>query len=454
DERIKRRISWFEAGLFNVGQIIGTGIFVNPTLILNYAGSTGASLILWFGAAFIAAAGLWSFTELGTIKLLSFLFAVNGIIIARGAGIANSLIVFGNYINYAIYGPTGGLQAEIPGLVKNITFENSASDPGSYALAIYYVMFAYGGWANVNYILDEVHDPIRNLPKAATLGLGSTTILYLLANLSYFSVLTKAEINASNLTIAANFFTKAIGGTFGTRVLPALIAFSPFGFSSSILYTGSRVILETSREGLLPFSKFFNHVDKRTNSPIAAILGLYILVLVFLFAPPPGSVFSFIVTFAGYSGTAFALLAVVGVFVIRRREPDIYRPVRVPLLVFAFYPPKSASSAYPYYVPYITSIVVVILTVGLWYYQVVVRKGPENSFNAQIVEIGRRELAREVFGSGSETNVEISVTSGSDNGESAGLKPTESKAPAGKPVDVSKAPPGKPVDAQKAATGN
>ncbi|KAJ1551010.1 hypothetical protein HK405_015371 [Cladochytrium tenue] len=232
EQRLKRRIGWFEASLFNIGQIIGTGIFANPSSILSYSGSTGMALILWVLGGVAAAAGIWSFTELGTTlprsggekeylayayprpkKLLSFLFTINGLIILRGAGIANSLIVFGNYINYAIYGPSflsnygsrawalgaltfitavnivsvpvairlnsvvttykvllvvlivivgliaigGGLNGvDIPGLAANINLQGNSNSPGSYANAIYYVMYAYNGWANVNYILDEI----------------------------------------------------------------------------------------------------------------------------------------------------------------------------------------------------------------------------------------------------------------------------------------------------------
>ncbi|KAI9325434.1 amino acid/polyamine transporter I [Zopfochytrium polystomum] len=488
DQRLKRRIGWFEAGLFNVGMIIGTGIFTNPSLILSYAGSTGASLLLWILGVFVAAAGLWSFTELGTTLprsggekeylayaypkpsfLLSYLFALNGLIILRGAGLANGLIVFGNYVNYAIYGPTylsdygsrlwafgalsvlaiinivsvpiavrlnsvvtvykmalvtfiiitgivalaGGFKgANIPGLTSsNINFDGTSTDTGSFATAIYYVMFVYNGWANVNYILDEVQDPVRNLPKAAIFSLSSTFVLYILANLSYFSVLTKSEILGSNLTVAANFFTKTYGGTFGSRVLPILVALSPFGFGSSILYTGSRVILETAREGLLPFADYFGWVEPRTKSPIFAILLLWVLGVVFLFAPPPGQVFSFIVTYAGYTGYLFYLFAVVGIYIIRNREPELHRPIKVPLvaagffclfalyeLIFSLVPPKKSSTTYPYYAPYVLSIAVLILTIGLWYLQVIWYKGPEKSYNSRIAAEGVAELKRDVYG--------------------------------------------------------
>ncbi|KAI9356570.1 amino acid/polyamine transporter I [Zopfochytrium polystomum] len=467
--------------------IIGTGIFTNPTLILSHAGSTGASLLLWILGALVAAAGLWSFTELGTTlprsggekeylayaypkpyKLLSYLFALNGLIILRGAALANGLIVFGNYANYAIHGPDyssdrgsrlwalGALTAlaavniastkfavrlntiitiykmalvafiivtgvvalfggfkdkEHPGLSwSSINFEGTASDPGSFATGIYYIMFVYGGWANVNYILDEVHDPIRNLPKAAVFSLSSTFILYILANLSYFSVLTKDEILGSNLTIAANFCARTYGGAFGSRVLPALIALSPIGFGSSILYTGARVVLETAREGLLPYSDYLGWVEPRTKSPVFAVILLWGLAVVFLFAPPPGEIFGFVVTFAGYTGYLFYLLAVVGIFIIRRREPTLNRPIKVPFVIAAFFcafsvyqlvfslmPPAKPSTAYPYYAPYVTSIVVLILTTGLWYLQVVVFKGPETSYNAKIAAAGTGHFKQEAI---------------------------------------------------------
>ncbi|KAJ3339485.1 hypothetical protein HDU93_008199 [Gonapodya sp. JEL0774] len=458
DQRIKRRIGWFEGGLFNIGMIIGTGVFSNPTLILRYAGSTGVSLILWILGGVVAAAGLWAFTELGTTlprsggekeylayafpkpkKLLSFLFATNGLILLRGAGIANTLIVFGNYLNYAIYGPTYSSDYGARGLavaaltviaainifsvsiaIRQVKFRallvgfvaivGTSNSPGNYANAIYYVMYAYNGWANVNYILDEVHDPIKNLPKAAIFSLGTTTALYILANLAYFAVLTKEEILGSNLTVAATFFTKTIGGTFGSRVLPGLIALSPFGLASVILYTGSRVVLETAREGLIPFADYLGHVNTRFNSPVYAILFLYALTVVFLFAPPPGQAFSFIVSFSGYTGYGFYFLALIGLYIIRRREPELHRPIKAPLVatgIFAFFsiyqviftlvPPTNVTTSYPYYLPYVLSLIILAASIGLWYLQVVVYKGVEKSYNARIAAEAEAQLASEIF---------------------------------------------------------
>jgi amino acid transporter len=49
------------------------------------------------------------------------------------------------------------------------------------------VLFAYSGWQNVNYVLNDVKDPIRTLKIAGPLGLGITSALYIFANIAYFA---------------------------------------------------------------------------------------------------------------------------------------------------------------------------------------------------------------------------------------------------------------------------
>ncbi|KAJ1569456.1 hypothetical protein HK405_004446, partial [Cladochytrium tenue] len=176
----------------------------------------------------------------------------------------------------------------------------------------------------------------------------------------------------------------------------------------------------SAREGLLPFSDYFGWVEERyTKSPIFAVLLFYVLAVVFLFAPPPSQVFNFIVSFASYLAYFFYLLAVVGILVIRFREPELARPIKAPIvaivlfsviavyqLIFSFLPPTSSSTTYPYYTPYLTSVLLVIFTVGFWYLQVVVHKGPEKSFNSKIAEQAATELEKEIYGVGTDADAE------------------------------------------------
>lgn len=80
-----------------------------------------------------------------------------------------------------------------PDLSINFSFNETTDNAGSYASAIYYVVYAYGGWYNLNYILDELKDPIKNLPRCAVSALSLTTILYILANID--NLYLNVEIN-------------------------------------------------------------------------------------------------------------------------------------------------------------------------------------------------------------------------------------------------------------------
>ncbi|KAI8647591.1 amino acid permease-domain-containing protein, partial [Parasitella parasitica] len=277
--------------------------------------------------------------------------------------------VFGNNIIYAIGGPTytndwgargfaialllllicvgfAGLAGRLPNqpnIAENFSFHGTLDNPGSYANAIYYVVFAY--------------------------ALSLTTVLYLLANVAYLAVLPIAVIKTSQLTVAANLFNTALGGVFGGRVLPVLVGCSSFGFVGVIFYSGSRVVLEASRKGFLPFDRFFSKVHPKLQTPINSLVLLYLLSLVFLLAPPPGSVFQFIIAFSGYGGYFFSAMSVIGLLILRRTQPEAKRPIRVPLiasvlfiaicvytLVFVFVPPITKPVGYPYFrkLPYIT----------------------------------------------------------------------------------------------------
>lgn len=109
-----------------------------------------------------------------------------------------------------------------------------------YATATFKVLNAYAGWSNVNYIMNEVKNPIRTLKIAGPLGLGICAVLYILANIAYFacvpyrlanalmlmslrscSAATKEEISKTGVTVASLFF----GNVFGEQAQKALTVF-------------------------------------------------------------------------------------------------------------------------------------------------------------------------------------------------------------------------------------
>ena len=58
------------------------------------------------------------------------------------------------------------------------------------------------GWENANYVLGEVKNPRKTLLVAAPLAIGGTTILYVLANVAYFSAISKEDLASSEVIVA------------------------------------------------------------------------------------------------------------------------------------------------------------------------------------------------------------------------------------------------------------
>ncbi|GIY17094.1 y+L amino acid transporter 2, partial [Caerostris extrusa] len=77
-------------------------------------------------------------------------------------------------------------------------FQGTTTDPGYIALSFYSGLFSYAGWEFLNFVTEELKDPFKNLPRAIYISLPLVTVIYVLANVAYFAVLTPNEILTSN----------------------------------------------------------------------------------------------------------------------------------------------------------------------------------------------------------------------------------------------------------------
>lgn len=73
-------------------------------------------------------------------------------------------------------------------------FVNTETNIGKISVAFYQGLFAYNGWNYLNYVIEELKDPFKNLPKAIWSSIITVTVVYVLANVAYFTTVTPPEI--------------------------------------------------------------------------------------------------------------------------------------------------------------------------------------------------------------------------------------------------------------------
>ncbi|PVU94839.1 hypothetical protein BB560_005910, partial [Smittium megazygosporum] len=184
-------------------------------------------------------------------------------------------------------------------------FKGSSNQASAYARALSKVSFAYSGWSNVTYAIGEMKNPRKKLPIAATLGVVTVTILYTFSIVAFYSGVSYNDVLSSSETLAATFSNKIFGKIFGQKVLPILIGFSVLGSSFAEIFTIARIISAAGRVGYIPMMNYFGYYHPRLKTPIFALAFNFILVCIYLLAPPPGNVFNFLVDFIQYPSWIF-----------------------------------------------------------------------------------------------------------------------------------------------------
>ncbi|KNE55365.1 hypothetical protein AMAG_01265 [Allomyces macrogynus ATCC 38327] len=219
------------------------------------------------------------------------------------------------------------------------SFEGTSTSPGDYATALLTVFFCYDGWSYLSTAMGELKDPQRNAPRAIVGGVSTVSALYIGANLAYLSALSASDVKGSKEVLAAEFATRVYGEVFGKKVMALLITFSAYGTCLAISFAASRVLFEAARREFVPFASTFSKLHPRFGTPFNALVLHYVMSVVLAIAPPGLDTFFFICDAAQWPVWVLYSITLVGLLVLRRREPLMDRPFRVwlvaPLIVIA-----------------------------------------------------------------------------------------------------------------------
>ncbi|KAF9464735.1 amino acid permease-domain-containing protein [Collybia nuda] len=200
-------------------------------------------------------------------------------------------------------------------------FEMTSTSPSSWSLALYSGLWAFDGWDQTNYVGGEMTNPEKNIPKAIHLSMALVTILFITANLSYFVVLDKVTVSLSN-TVAMDF-GRALFGPIGGTVFAFMVAFSCFGALNGAFFTSSRLIYAAGRERFLP--ALFGRLHSTRKTPLNAALLQSAITICFVLI---GGGFRSLINFAVVASWAFYFLTVLGLVILRFKEPLLERPYK------------------------------------------------------------------------------------------------------------------------------
>jgi APA family basic amino acid/polyamine antiporter len=238
-------------------------------------------------------------------------------------------------INFITFGKTLAIAGLIVGaflLTKRsgITFE-SITPPdlkGFGLLSAFFAglvptMFSYGGWQNLNFVSEEVKDPLRNLPRAILIGVLCVIAVYVSANIAYVHTLGAGALAATK-TPAADMASRLVGPA-GAKVISFLIVISTFGFLNLALLTAPRVYYAMGADGV--FFKFLGRLSPRFQVPTAAILLQGVLASLFALS----NRYDELLGYAVFADWIFFALAGIALLVFRRTMPKAPRPQPTPL---------------------------------------------------------------------------------------------------------------------------
>lgn len=222
---------------------------------------------------------------------------------------------------------------------------------GGFGFAMILVLYAYGGWNDAAFVAAEVRDPARNVPRVLILGTGSIVVIYLLVNAAYLGALGFAGLRASRAPAAD--VLGAVLGRVGERGMSALVMASALGAIQGLLFTGSRIYASVGRDHAVFGALARWH--PRFGTPVRALLvqtavalawiagvgtgagrraidaALAVLALPALPWERFGGGFDTLVAGTAPVFWLFFLATGASLLVLRRRDPRVRRPFRVPL---------------------------------------------------------------------------------------------------------------------------
>jgi basic amino acid/polyamine antiporter, APA family len=392
---LPRKLTLFDGAALLVGSVIGSGIFVVPSLIAQRVPEPGLVIAIWVFSGLLVLCGALALAELGTMlpqsgglyvymreaygSFWAFLYGWTIMLVVIPGSIAALTSAFLLYLKHFV--PLGFAVEKALGiaLLLGLAFVNARGvklgarvqnvftlfKVGGLAalvglalltqdgtiwhfgpvlpdrftpdvfpavgVAMISTLFAYDAWHFVGFVAGEMRDPQRTVPRSIFIGVAIVIVVYVAANVAYIFVLGQQNIARSE-RVAADTMSTMIGPA-GASFITLAILCSTFGAISANVLAGPRVFFAMARDGT--FFRRLADVHPRYETPANAIWALAGWAAVLTLTGG----YEHLITMSMFANWIFFAMVVLSVVVLRRKHPDWPRPYRAtgyPVTVLIF----------------------------------------------------------------------------------------------------------------------
>ena len=373
-------INWYTATAIVIANMIGAGIFTSLGFQLEGTVNSWSILLLWTLGALMALCGALSYAELGTHwtrsggeyhflskafhPLVGYLSGWVSLTVGFSAPVALSAMALGEYLGPYINVPKEilALTAVISismihsvnlkrsSLLQNIStllkvglilvflyfgfrMESEATSflwdkswtgellLPAFAVSFVFVTFSYSGWNAAAYVVDEIKEARKNLPRALLLGTLIVSVLYL--GLNYIFLKHNPLKNIQGELEIGQITAISLFGEVGGELISIGIALLLISSISAMVWAGPRVTQVMGEDHR--FWRWFS-VKTRRQIPLRAIWLQSAITIGLVLS----GTFEQVMIYSGFVLQMFAALAVAAVFVVRK-QPELSGGFRSPL---------------------------------------------------------------------------------------------------------------------------
>jgi APA family basic amino acid/polyamine antiporter len=380
---LKRRLGAYDAAAIVISNVIGGGIFFVPVIVAQLVPSPGAMIAVWIAGGALALAGAMAYAELAAMRphaggeyvylrdafgpLAAFLTGWTSFVAGFSGAIAASALALADYVTRFVPGASGAKPAialtaiaaltlvhvrglgpgrlvqnflaglKVTGIVLIVALGFSLGHGDAahlsvrapvhavpWLLALVPVMFSYSGWNAAAYVAEEMRDPSRNVPLALGLGTLAVVALYVLLNALYIYALPIADLAAVPGGRLMDTAAERLWGHAAGNLLALFTIVSLSASVSAMVLAGPRVYFAMARDGM--FVRAAARVHPRFHTPAASIVAQSVWSGVLVLS----GTLSQLVSYTGFAVVLFSAVAVLSVFVLRRKSPGAPRAFDAP----------------------------------------------------------------------------------------------------------------------------